>query len=194
MTTIGIVGAGADKFDATTERLAREWISIIISANPNATFRSGHSPSGGIDIWVEEECKTAGKAMDIKMPEINKWTAYRCINESCNALYTDKRVLPAFTHCLQCGKPDVQELYGFKNRNLDIAASDEVHVIVVSNYPTPYRGRMFLRNDDTPTCYHCEARTAPKTCATTPQHVKSGGCWTGIQALRMGNRAFWYVI
>jgi len=68
---------------------------------------------------------------------------------------------------------------GFKPRNLQIAeASTEVHCIVVAELPASYRGMRFAQ------CYHCNATN----------HVKSGGCWTAKQAMRMGRRACWHII
>lgn len=68
--------------------------------------------------------------------------------------------------------------YGYKARNLDIAESDIVHVIVARDYPPNYEGMRF------DLCYHCK----------TKDHVKSGGCWTGKQALKKGNNAVWHFI
>lgn len=69
--------------------------------------------------------------------------------------------------------------YGFKQRNLDIAkTSDVVHVILVKEYPKDYSGQRFKL------CYHCK----------TSDHVKSGGCWTGKQAQKLGKKVNWYVI
>lgn len=68
---------------------------------------------------------------------------------------------------------------GYKPRNLHIAgASDEVHCITIKDYPSDYRGMRF------PYCYHCH----------TAEHVKSGGCWTAIQARRLGKGAYWHVV
>lgn len=69
--------------------------------------------------------------------------------------------------------------YGYKARNIDIAeTSDIVHVIVVQNYPPDYEGIVF---DE---CYHCNKS----------DHVKSGGCWTGQKAKKLGNKAKWHII
>lgn len=68
--------------------------------------------------------------------------------------------------------------YGYKARNLDIAKSDIVFVIVADKYPENYRGRKFKE------CYHCHTDT----------HVKSGACWTGKKAIEFGNRAEWIII
>lgn len=68
--------------------------------------------------------------------------------------------------------------YGYKARNLDIAKSDVVYVVVANKYPRGYYGQRFNE------CYHCH-RT---------DHVKSGGCWTGKKAVEFGNKAYWIVV
>lgn len=69
--------------------------------------------------------------------------------------------------------------YGYKQRNLDIARdSDKVYVILVDKYPPGYKGMRFDK------CYHCH-----KT-----DHVKSGGCWTGLQAQKLGKQVQWVII
>lgn len=74
--------------------------------------------------------------------------------------------------------------YGFKARNLDIARdSDIVHVVAVREYAPGYTGRR------EPFCYHC-ARAG----RTSTDHKKGGGCWTAIEAMRMGKRAEWHVV
>jgi hypothetical protein len=78
---------------------------------------------------------------------------------------------------------DPSDGYGFKARNIAIAEScDEAHVILADTYPPGYRGRRFAA------CYHC-ARHRPEL-----GHVKSGGCWTGNYALKLGNPAIWHVV
>lgn len=73
--------------------------------------------------------------------------------------------------------------YGFKARNLDIArTSDFVHVVVVRDYPEEYTGRRFKE------CYHCSKINLKE------KHVKSGGCWTAIQAKKMGKKVAWHII
>jgi hypothetical protein len=68
--------------------------------------------------------------------------------------------------------------YGYKARNLDIArSSDEVHIILVADYPSNYKEQRFSE------CYHCH----------TSKHVKSGGCWTGLQAKKLGKKVKWHV-
>lgn len=70
-------------------------------------------------------------------------------------------------------------LEGYKPRNLQIArASDEVYCITLKELPPSYTGMRF------PSCYHCG----------TSDHVKSGGCWTVKQALRMGKKGKIFVI
>jgi predicted Rossmann fold nucleotide-binding protein DprA/Smf involved in DNA uptake len=70
-------------------------------------------------------------------------------------------------------------ILGYKPRNLKIAQdSDEVHSIVVAEYPPSYTGMRF------DFCYHCG----------TSAHIKSGGCWTAKQAQRLGKPAFWHVV
>ncbi len=61
--------------------------------------------------------------------------------------------------------------YGFKARNLDIAkSSDLVLVVVVKALPPGFKGMKFRD------CYHCLGRNPP--------HVKSGGCWTAWRCER----------
>lgn len=69
--------------------------------------------------------------------------------------------------------------YGYKARNLDIAKnSDEVHVFVAMTYPPEYKE---MRFDE---CYHCR----------TNDHVKSGACWTMIQAKKLGKRGVQHIV
>lgn len=69
--------------------------------------------------------------------------------------------------------------YGYKARNLDIAnSSDVVYVIVVKEYPPNYAGMRFK------SCYHCHST----------DHIKSGGCWTGKQAQKLGKPVYWIKI
>ena len=81
-------------------------------------------------------------------------------------------------------KPDVRQWnppnrYGYKERNLDIArTSDILHIIVVESYPDGYKGQRF---DE---CYHCNK----------DNHVKSGGCWTGWEAKKLGKEVIWHIL
>lgn len=60
---------------------------------------------------------------------------------------------------------------GYKPRNIQIAEhSDVVHCIVVAELPASYVGMRFNY------CYHCG----------TNEHIKSGGCWTGKYAKKIG--------
>lgn len=69
--------------------------------------------------------------------------------------------------------------YGYKARNLDIAKSDVVHVVLADSYPPDYTGMKFKE------CYHCASMGRDST-----DHVKSGGCWTGKQA----DNAVWHIV
>ena len=71
--------------------------------------------------------------------------------------------------------------YGFKARNIDIAKSDIVYVILARELPPDYKGRRFDG------CYHCLRH------GNTEPHVKSGGCWTGHKARELGNQAIWVI-
>lgn len=69
--------------------------------------------------------------------------------------------------------------YGYKQRNLDIAkCSDELHIILVDTYPPNYKGMKF------DLCYHCKST----------DHIKSGACWTGNQAKKLGKRVIVHII
>jgi len=75
--------------------------------------------------------------------------------------------------------------YGYKQRNLDIAHdSNEVHVILVSEYPKGYKGMKFNE------CYHCVKHNEAKI----KNHVKSRGCWTGWEAVKAGKHVYWHII
>jgi hypothetical protein len=68
---------------------------------------------------------------------------------------------------------------GFRERNEKIAQdSDGLHVIVVDGYHDRYEGERF------PSCYHCHTRS----------HVKSGACWTGKLAKKLGVPVRWHLI
>lgn len=69
--------------------------------------------------------------------------------------------------------------YGYRQRNLDIAkSSDVIAIILVNKLPPNYKGMTFSK------CYHCNSNT----------HIKSGACWTGKQALKLGKKVHWYII
>lgn len=68
---------------------------------------------------------------------------------------------------------------GYRERNLQIAEySDVVYCITVDRLPPRFDGMKF------DLCYHCK----------TKDHVKSGGCWTVRQAIRMGKRGNVFVV
>lgn len=70
---------------------------------------------------------------------------------------------------------------GYKQRNIKIAQdSDQLLVIVVTDYPPGYRGMRFTG------CYHCKERRSA--------HVKSGGCWTGNVAEQLGKAVTWILL
>lgn len=95
---------------------------------------------------------------------IDIWT-----EDMADMLGIEKRIYP----------PKVQRWEGgYKQRNMLIAKSNIVHVIVVDKYPESYTGRKFNL------CYHCD----------TADHIKSGGCWTGKRAIEYGNEAQWHVL
>jgi hypothetical protein len=73
---------------------------------------------------------------------------------------------------------------GYKPRNLQIARnSDIIYCITVDKLPPDYKGMTFE------TCYHCA-----KNGRDGKNHVKSGGCWTVIQGIKMGKEGRWVVI
>jgi hypothetical protein len=68
---------------------------------------------------------------------------------------------------------------GYKPRNMQIARrSNVVHCITVDRLPETYVGMTF------DLCYHCN----------TKDHVKSGGCWTMKQAIKMGKLGILHVV
>lgn len=145
---VGWVGAGADKFTADTEILAKSLIRASLVVGDIVV--SGHSPVGGIDIWAEEIGREFGEPL-IFAPEVDQW--------------------------------DPPGRIGYKARNVLIAENVHIlHVGVVAALPPTYRGRRF------PLCYHCVRGGEQR------QHVKSGGCWTGMQARQLGKEVIWHVI
>lgn len=141
MRFIGIVGHGSDKFDNRTEELARRFIFTILQ-NSISIYESVTMVSGHSPVGgIDIWAEEIAIGLDIPMDL--KIPRQNCWNAS----------------------------YGYKQRNLDIArTSDEVHVILVKNYPNTFKGQKF------PLCYHCDSK----------DHIKSGGCWTGKKAKEMG--------
>ena len=73
---------------------------------------------------------------------------------------------------------------GYKPRNLQIARnSDIAYCISVDTLPDTYSGMTFK------VCYHCAKNGRDGT-----NHVKSGGCWTVIQAIKMGKEGRWLTV
>lgn len=79
---------------------------------------------------------------------------------------------------------------GYKLRDALIARdADVVHNIVVLRYPPAFDGQRFV------TCYHCARRTRERPDEPAhPWHVKSGGCWTAMEAERLRKPVFWHFI
>jgi len=68
---------------------------------------------------------------------------------------------------------------GYRPRNIQIArTSDIVHSITVDRLPDTFTGMRFKL------CYHCRVT----------DHVKSGGCWTMKEAIRMGKLGQLHVV
>lgn len=90
--------------------------------------------------------------------------------------------------------PAFNKWQAFKARNLDMArVGDEFHVLVVDAYPPGYWERPGAKppkeevmRDGKPWCYHCRG--------ARPVHVKSGACWTALQAMAQGKPAEWRFI
>lgn len=152
---IGIVGHGSNKFDPRTEKIAKN--------------------------VIRRELKTAAESNRVivisghsPMAGVDIWT-----EEIATELGLE----------MDIKAPKQQSWdgeYGYKQRNLDIArCSDEVHVIVVAEYPPTYQGRRFDK------CYHCAKHNEGKK---IKNHVKSGGCWTGWEAFKLGKKCVWHVI
>lgn len=75
---------------------------------------------------------------------------------------------------------------GYKPRNLQIAHnSDKVVCITVDKLPPGYNGMVFAKG-----CYHCAKANA----GFKEPHIKSGGCWTVLQGVKMGKLAQWIVV
>lgn len=86
-------------------------------------------------------------------------------------------------------RPRVREwTRGYKPRNLKIARdADIVHNIVAQEYPPTYKGMHFE------ICYHCAKRGRERGVTWIP-HVKSGGCWTAMQAENAGKQVWWHIV
>lgn len=146
---VGIVGHEAAKFTPETEREARAIIAYIIA---EADGQNIHEPA----VVVSGHCHLGG--IDIWAEEMGR------------ARGQEPLIFP----------PKTLNWAGFEARNVRIAeASDELHCIVVAEYPPSYTGMRFNY------CYHCK----------TDKHKKSGGCWTAKYFERIkGTPAQWHVI
>ena len=150
---IGIVGNGADKFTPEGEALAKKYIHALLTDKIiEANLFHSH-------ILTVRSGHSIMGGIDIWAEEIARSMGIG----------------------LDIKAPKTESWggdYGYKARNLDIADSDEVEVIVADTYPSNYTGKRFKE------CYHCH----------TSDHVKSGACWTGKQAQKKGNKATWIVV
>jgi hypothetical protein len=169
---LGVVGNGKDKFTPAGEATARKYIVALLTdkriesnlAEEPFVVRSGHSRMSGIDIWTEETARWMGVVLDIKAPEVEQWPD--------SVILTGRE--------LQVTKT----LKGYKSRNLDIAESDELEIIVADSYPPNFPEKEKILKDGKMYCYHCNAY----------DHVKSGACWTGLQAQKMGRKVAWILV
>jgi len=73
MKTVGIVGAGADKFTPAGEARARALIREIIQRYGFDCVVSGRSPLGGIDEWAIDEARKLGKVTVEYPSKTNQW-------------------------------------------------------------------------------------------------------------------------
>lgn len=75
---------------------------------------------------------------------------------------------------------------GYKPRNLQIARnSDIIYCITVDKLPPNYDGMKFPGG-----CYHCLKGLN----GFKGPHIKSGGCWTVLQGIKMGKIGKWIVV
>lgn len=146
---IGIIGHGTDKFTFISKTKAIELIQDIFY---------NYSPDFEDIILVSGHSPVGG---------VDIWA-----EEMANSLN-----IPLDLKIPKQNKWDAE--YGYKQRNLDIARdSDELHVILVRNYPSTYKG---VKYDY---CYHCK----------TNDHIKSGACWTAKQAKKLGKKVIYHFI
>lgn len=164
-TYVGIVGAEAAKFTPRGEQAVRTLIQQILGP-PGRVLVSGGCPLGGVDIWAEQE-----------------YALLRTLN-------LEERPAPVIHHPRE---PNWSK--GFQPRNRLIARDSAIlHNIVVDRYITGYGGRRWDREGGTPLCYHCERRKRERKLLTYQAHVKSGGCWTAIEAEKLGKEVQWHIV
>jgi hypothetical protein len=149
---LGVVGSGADKFTPAGEVLARKYIQALLIDKR-------------IESNLHDQPLVVRSGHSI-MGGVDIWA-----EETARGM--------GITLDIKAPKQERWDApYGYKARNLDIAKSDEIEVIVADSYPLDYKGERFKE------CYHCH----------TSDHVKSGGCWAGLQALKMGKKAVWILV
>jgi hypothetical protein len=118
--TVGIVGAGADKFTPSGEARARHLIRTIIEHYNFDCVVSGRSPLGGIDAWCIEEAKKLGKGTVEYPSSTNQWEGpggykernlkiaeasdevYSIVVDELPSWYNGRR----FGLCYHCGRDD----------------------------------------------------------------------------------------
>jgi len=158
---LGIVGNGADKFTPAGEASAKKYIQALL-----------------IDKRIESNL--LGQPLVVRsghsiMKGIDIWT---------------EEIARSMGITLDIRAPLVERWepgYGYKARNMDIAESDEVEVIVADTYPPNFpesEKRDWCKIHKVHHCYHCH----------TPDHVKSGACWTGKQAQKIGKKVAWILV
>jgi hypothetical protein len=149
---LGVVGNGKDKFTVAGEAVARKYIAALL------TDKKIESDLAEEPFVVRSGHSIKG-GVDIWTEDTAKWMGV----------------------VLDIKAPKEERWdgdYGYKARNLDIAESDELEIIVADSYPPDYKGQRFKE------CYHCD----------TSDHVKSGACWTGKQAQKMGRKVAWILV
>jgi hypothetical protein len=158
---IGIVGAGSDKFTPMGKAQAKIRIKRILSTDYD----------GFPNTLVSGHSPMKG--IDIWSEEIAAQLGYGA----------DRLDIKA---------PESQSwsgIYGYKERNLDIADSSQILFnIVVDRYPSTFdlsKRTDWCRYHSVNHCYHCH----------TNLHIKSGGCWTTKMFQRIHHTdATWIVI
>ena len=70
---LGIVGHGAEKFTAATEKQAKIMIAKVIETYGAQEVISGRTPMGGIDIWAVEIAKMLGLSATEYPSTTNRW-------------------------------------------------------------------------------------------------------------------------
>lgn len=148
---IGIVGNGADKFTELGEERARQLIAEILDEHCS---------------YISKPTMVSGHS---PVGGIDIWAEEEAEILGC----------PMDLKIPEVNQWNPPGRYGYKARNLDIAKSDVVHVVLADVYPKDYAGMKFNL------CYHCAS------IGRDPHdHIKSGGCWTGKQA----KNSVWHIV